>query len=103
MSTPKKKNTVVKQSAPVDLVDYPTFLNGISELLESARRTAMRSVNAVMTAAYWEIGRRVVETDQGGDIRAEYGQQLIKRLSSDLKARFGRGFSPVNLSMMKRF
>ncbi len=71
---------------------------GIVELLESARRTAARSVNALMTASYWEIGRRIVEFEQGGKGRAEYGQQLLKRLSSDLTARFGRGFGVLTSS-----
>lgn len=87
-------------SAPTD---YGDIHIGIVELLESARRTAARSVNALMTASYWEIGRRIVEFEQGGQERAEYGQQLLKRLSSDLTARFGRGFGVINLQQMRNF
>ncbi|ETJ33350.1 hypothetical protein Q604_UNBC12190G0001, partial [human gut metagenome] len=54
-----------------------------------------RSVNALMTATYWEIGRRIVEFEQGGEARAAYGAQLIKRLSKDLSLRFKRGFSAI--------
>jgi predicted nuclease of restriction endonuclease-like (RecB) superfamily len=75
----------------------------IVELLEDARRTAARNVNALMTASYWEIGRRIVEAEQGGQERAEYGEHLIQRLADDLTARFGRGFGVVNLSQMRRF
>lgn len=50
-----------------------------------------------MTASYWEIGRRIVEAEQKGRRRAGYGEQLMARLSADLTARFGRGFSPDNL------
>lgn len=56
-----------------------------------------------MTAAYWMIGRRIVEFEQSGEKRAEYGTALIERLSTDLRKRFGRGFGSVNLSQMKKF
>ncbi|MBC5765136.1 PDDEXK nuclease domain-containing protein [Ramlibacter albus] len=83
--------------------DYAGFHGDIIALLESARSTATRSVNAVMTATYWQIGRRIVEFEQGGQERAEYRQSLLKRLSSDLAARFGRGFSVDNLELMRQF
>jgi len=70
---------------------------------KAARRAAARSVNALMTASYWEIGRRIVEFEQGGEGRAEYGEALIRRLASDLTRPFGRGFGAVNLSQMRRF
>ena len=54
--------------------DYGNIHTGIVELLEAARSAAARSVNALMTASYWEIGRRIVEFEQGGEGRAEYGQ-----------------------------
>src|SRR5579871_951213 len=76
---------------------------GIATLLAEARRRAARSVNALMTATYWEIGRRIVEFEQKGAERAEYGERVIERLSKDLTARFGRGFGIVNLSQMRRF
>jgi predicted nuclease of restriction endonuclease-like (RecB) superfamily len=72
-------------------------------LLDSARRTAARSVNVVMTATYWEIGRRIVELDQGGQDRATYGEALIERLARDLTKRFGRGFSRQNIQQMRSF
>jgi predicted nuclease of restriction endonuclease-like (RecB) superfamily len=83
--------------------DYPGIHAGIVALLEAARRTAARSVNALMTATYWEIGRRIVEFEQGGQERAVYGEALIERLSADLMARFGRGFSRQNLQQMRQF
>ena len=72
-------------------------------LLEAARRAAACSVNVLMTATYWEIGRRIVEFDQGEQDRAGYGQALIKRLSADLSRRFGRSFSERNLEQMRLF
>ncbi len=56
-----------------------------------------------MTASYWEIGRRIVEFEQGGQERAGRGQQLLQRLSADLQQRFGRGFSVDNLEQMRLF
>lgn len=67
------------------------------------RRTSARSVNAIMTRTYWEVGRRIVEFEQAGEKRAEYGTELLKRLSGDLTKRFGRGFSRVNLQSMRLF
>lgn len=82
---------------------YAQVLGGITELLEAARRAAARSVNAVMTAAYWEIGRRIVEFEQAGAKQAGYGEALLDRLADDLGRRFGRGFSRRNLQSMRSF
>ena len=53
--------------------------------------------------AYWEIGREIVEFKQKGQLRAEYGEELIKRLSEDMTEKFGNGFSEMNLRNMRRF
>lgn len=82
---------------------YAGIHGGIVELLDAARQAAARSVNALMTASYWEIGRRIVDAEQKGRRRAGYGEQLMERLSSDLTARFGRGFGVNNLESMRRF
>ena len=82
---------------------YPALVKDLSGLLESARRASARAVNAVMTATYWEIGRRIVEFEQEGRKRAEYGAELIEKLSVDLTRRFGRGFSRQNLQYMRQF
>ncbi len=87
-------------SAPAD---YGNIHSSIVELLEAARRAAARNVNALMTASYWEIGRRIVEFEQGGQERAEYGEALIQRLAQDLSNQFGRGFSRQNLQQMRAF
>ena len=62
-----------------------------------------RTINAVMTATYWEIGRRIVEVEQRGGQRADYGLELMKRLANDLTTRFGRGFSVQNIYLMRVF
>lgn len=91
---------MAKPKLPASYGDVHT---GIVELLESARRAAARSVNALMTASYWEIGRRIVEFEQGGRGRAKYGEALIERLANDLTGRFGRGFGADNLELMRLF
>ena len=82
---------------------FDDLVGGIAELLEAARRTTTRSINAIMTVTYWEIGRRIVEFEQGGKERAQYGKELLKRLSEELTARFGRGFSQDNLERFRLF
>ena len=82
---------------------YDAVLGDIVGLLEQARAAAGRSVNAIMTATYWGIGRRIVTDEQGGQVRAEYGQALLTRLSADLTGRFGRGFSARNLRQFRQF
>jgi len=84
-------------------VQYDFILGDISTLIDGARRSAARSVNCVMTAAYWLIGKRVVEFEQSGEKRAEYGTALIERLAADLTKRFGRGFSRQNIQQMRSF
>ncbi len=82
---------------------YGRLLADISGLLEQARRTVVRSVNAVLTSVYWQIGCRIVEHEQGGKQRAEYGEELLIRLSEDLTAMHGRGFSRPGLQRMRLF
>ncbi len=83
--------------------DYSAVRADIIALLDAARQTAARSVNAVMTATYWSVGRRIVEFEQGGQERAAYGAEMIKRLGADLSREFGRGFGWRNLTQMRAF
>lgn len=99
----KAKAPAARPAVPVAAADYGRLVAEVSGLLEQARRTAARAVNSVLTAAYWEIGRRIVEHEQGGKGRAEYGEELLGRLSKDLRARYGRGFSERNLRQMRAF
>ncbi len=91
------------KSAPPAARIYSGLVGGIGELLETARRASARSVNVIMTATYWEIGRRIVEFEQGGAQRAEYGEELLSRLAADLAKKFGRGFSQRSLQNMRSF
>jgi predicted nuclease of restriction endonuclease-like (RecB) superfamily len=83
--------------------NYVRLVSEISDLLEQSRRAAARSVNALLTATYWEIGRRIVEYEQGGKSRAGYGEELMARLSKDLMIKHGRGFSRQGLQKMRAF
>ena len=82
---------------------YDSVLGEISAVIDEARSSAARSINCIMTAAYWLIGRRIVEFEQNGKVRAEYGAKLLERLAEDLSARFGRGFSYPNLNRFRQF
>lgn len=99
MKKPGKKTTTDGQAA----TEYTVVLSGVSDLLDAARRASARVVNTLMTATYWEIGRRIVEHEQAGQKRAEYGEELARRLSLDLTNRFGRGFGFSQLKMMRQF
>ena len=82
---------------------YRAVFGDVSKIIDAARESAARSVNAAMTAAYWLVGRRIVEFEQSGGERAEYGAALIERLAEDLTVRFGRGFSLQNIYNMRLF
>jgi predicted nuclease of restriction endonuclease-like (RecB) superfamily len=72
-------------------------------LIEAGRRAAARSVNAVITTTYWLVGRAIVEREQRGAHRAEYGAAVLEHLAEKLTAQYGRGFSRRNLDDMRRF
>lgn len=99
----RKRLSVTAGNRAAVPVGYTGIHSGIVALLDAARQTAARSINALMTASYWKIGRRIVEAEQKGKRRAAYGERLIAGLSSDLTAQFGRGFSVDNLENMRRF
>lgn len=75
----------------------------IREVLLSARHKVYSTVNSEMVQAYWNIGRLIVEHEQKGKTRAEYGKQLLQQLSERLSAEFGKGFSVRTLQQLKKF
>jgi DUF1016 N-terminal domain len=99
----KKRIPTKLVPALIDDTAYGAVLADVTDLLESARRAAARSVNSVMTATYWAVGRRIVEEEQQGKKRADYGEQLVIRLAKDLTSRYGRGFGYRNLYQMRLF
>ncbi|WP_141055854.1 PDDEXK nuclease domain-containing protein [Aliarcobacter cryaerophilus] len=79
------------------------FYQEIKDLLYSAKNRVYQTINITMTQTYFQIGKRIVEEEQGGEIRAEYGKSLLKLLSVQLINEFGKGFSVDNLENMRRF
>jgi len=79
------------------------FYNKVAELLKEARKSVVQTVNKTMVYTYFEIGRMIVEEEQNGKERAEYGKQILKELSNRLNTEFGKGFSVTNLQQMKNF
>jgi predicted nuclease of restriction endonuclease-like (RecB) superfamily len=102
MSKPSDK-LKTRKSVQHKAADYDSVLSGVVELLNMARRASARVVNTLMTATYWEIGRRIVEHEQAGQKRAGYGEEVVIRLSKDLTQRFGRGFGPAQVAAMRQF
>ncbi len=84
-------------------VRYSDLVNRIADILVAARTKVVREINRTQILAYWEIGREIVEFEQKGRARAEYGENILKRLSADMTAKFGRGFSAENLRLMRKF
>ena len=79
------------------------FYQEIKELLYSARNKVYQTINTTMTQTYFQIGKRIVEEEQGGESRAEYGKSLLKLLSVQLCNEFGKGYSEQNLKNMRQF
>ncbi len=82
--------------------NYSTLITDLANLIEQGRKATVRSVNTVLVAIYWLIGRKIVEYEQKGKGRAEYGETLLKKLSVDLTKRLDRGFGYVNLNLMRQ-
>lgn len=91
----KKKNTLP--------IATETLYSEIRAVLESARSSAQQTVNAGMVRAYWNVGRLIVEHEQGGQKRAAYGEAILDGLSQRLMTEFGRGFDVTNLRKMRQF
>ena len=96
MTKPIKKTALLDER-------YETIFDDVASVIDVARASAVRSVNAIMTAVYWLIGQYIVEFEQAGSRRANYGEEIVKRLATDLSARFGRGFSVSNIWQMRAF
>lgn len=80
-----------------------SLYNKISSILEESRKFVATTVNTAMVQTYFEIGRLIVEEEQHGNVRAEYGKETLKNLSIKLTANYGKGFSVTNLKQMRDF
>ena len=94
----------VKKNMDHDLSRFNSDLYGaICRVLETARQNAYKAVNFAMVQAYWQIGRLIVEDEQNGEARAEYGKKVLEELAQRLTADFGKGFDASNLRYMRLF
>jgi len=82
---------------------YEALLNEISDTYSRGQRKAVRSINEQLIETNWQIGRHIVEYEQNGDARAQYGKALVMTLAKDLQHRHGRGFSRSNLTRCRQF
>ena len=80
-----------------------SLYSAICQVLESARKSAYKAVNFAMVQAYWQVGRLIVEDEQNGKARAEYGKKVLDDLAERLTAEFGKGFTVTNLKYMRSF
>ena len=80
-----------------------SFITEIKDIITRGRQKAYSAINTAMVEAYWLIGRRIVEEEQGGTSRAEYGKQILKELSAELTKEFGKGFSVGSLYYYRQF
>ena len=106
---PKKKTIKTKKSKPSLVAkkkttsNYQKALLDIKQLVQQARYASARSVNSIMTATYWEIGRQIVKVEQKGQKRAGYGEELIKKMSKDLTRSYGKGFGERSIERCRQF
>lgn len=88
-----------KQTAP----NGTSFISEIKQIVIQARGKAYSAINSAMIEAYWQMGKRIVEEEQQGKERADYGKQLLKELSKELTKEFGKGFSIPSLYNYRLF
>ena len=79
------------------------YINEVKEILKNARQKVYTAINSAMVEAYWEIGRRIVEEEQRGKERAEYGKEILQNLSKELTEEFGKGYSYRTLREIRQF
>ena len=104
----RKSTNADKDAAPIGVhsrpfADSPELFDRIVTILEQARGNVVRAVNTNMVAAYWMIGREIVEEVQRGKGRAKYGEKVMDSLSKRLTERYGKGFSPTTLQYFRKF
>lgn len=101
---PKKAASAKQTKAPSPPVrDIGGLLADLREVIQTARQQALRAVDAVQVRTCWSVGRHIVEFEQGGAVRATYGERLLADLAEHLTAEFGKGFDERNLRHMRAF
>jgi len=87
----------------IKMKEYNNLVENISQIVVSAQSNIAKTINKTMVFTYWNIGKYIVEFEQGGEKRAKYGTELLKKIAIDLTSNIGKGFSWRNLYNMKRF
>lgn len=85
------------------ITEYQTAISDIRQIITSGQNYAYQSANRAMVLTYWQIGKRIVEQEQSGEERAEYGTALIETLSNVLTGEFGKTYSKRNLQYFRKF
>ena len=86
-----------------ELTIYQSVIDDVKGIISSGMESAYNATNRAMVLTNWNIGRRIVEEEQQGKERAEYGEQIIEKLSKQLTLRYGRGFGPRYLRSFRKF
>ena len=92
-----------KNDLPTNNNVSQAFITDICSIIDNGRRTAYESVGNIMIQTYWNVGKRIVEEEQKGNERAEYGKRIIEQLSNELTHRYGKGFSKRYLAYFRKF
>ena len=92
-----------KMEKVTKIQNYSTLITDLASLIEQGRKAAVWYVNTALVATYWLMGRRIVEYEQKGKERAEYGEALIKHLSNDLTKKCGKGWGEPHLRAVRQF
>lgn len=104
MNGQKDTNGLVgKPNNSIDNKSYNVLLDDAKQIIETSRQQAYSSINVLMVRRNWYLGKRIVEEELRGESRAEYGAQVIKRLSEDLTKYYGKGFDASNLYKFTQF
>ena len=90
-------------SNKLNIAGYEKLISVIGSLLQESKSRIVLEINQRIIYTYWHIGRYIVEFEQGGKQRAEYGTALLKRLSNDLTISFGKGYSYRNMKLIRKF
>lgn len=85
------------------LQEISSFVNDVRQIISAARAESADAINQAMLKAYWLIGKRIVEEDQGGSLRAEYGSRILRAISQELTHELGKGFNERNLAYYRKF
>jgi len=87
----------------VSVRSYNLLLDNIGATLQQARANAFKAINSELVKANWEIGKHIVEFEQKGKLKAQYGSSLLISLAKDLKLKYGKGFSKSNIYLCRQF